>query len=111
MLRGLEGFHVWAARQMTGMMPTKDTARDWTYPALEKVLKTTGLYTINEYIEVCRNTILKFVSQRPIYELCRGAERQHGTSKRQYWWEQSIDLEGTSPATATGDSFGVFAGA
>ena len=32
LLRSLEGFHVWAACCMTGMMPNKNLSRDWEYP-------------------------------------------------------------------------------
>ena len=46
-LRGLEGFHVWAARRMAGMMPTRDTSGKWEYPASGEVLEKVGLYTID----------------------------------------------------------------
>ena len=110
-LRSLEGFHVRAARRMAGRVPKRDTSGKWEYPASGEVLEKVGLYTIDNYIKVRRNTILQFVSQRPIYELCRGANRQRGNIGRQYWWEQSMELEGTSPATATEEGFGDFAGA
>ena len=54
----------------------------------------TGLYSAEQYIEVRLNTILKFVAQRPIMELCLEAERKHGTGPRQYWWDQPMDSEG-----------------
>ena len=109
-LRGLEGFHVRAARRMAGMMPTRDTSGKWEYPASGEVLEKVSLYTIDEYVKVRRNTILRFVSQRPIYELCRGVEQKRGTGKRQYWWEQSMELEGTNSAAATVEGLGDFAG-
>ena len=109
-LSSLEGFHVRAARRMAGMMPTRDTSGKWEYPSSGEVLEKVGLYTIDEYVNVRRNTILRFVSKRPIYELCRGAERMRGTGMRQYWWEQSMELEGTSPAAATVEGLGDFAG-
>jgi len=111
MRRGLEGFHTRAARRMTGMIPEKDTMGNWVYPQTNEVLEKAGLFTVEHYITVRRATILKFIAERPIYELCRRAERQRGTGVRQYWWEQSMELEGTSPATATEDGFGGFAGA
>ena len=92
------------------MMPTRDTSGKWEYPSSGEVLEKVGLYTIDEYVNVRRNTILRFVSQRPIYELCRGAEQMRGTGMRQYWWEQSMELEGTSPAAATVEGLGDFAG-
>ena len=78
---------------MTGLMPRKEADGSYTYPKAEGVLKKAGLHTIREYAEVRRTTIMKFVSDRPIYELCREAERKRGTGNRQYWWEQSFDLE------------------
>ena len=106
-LKSLEGFHIRAARRMTGMMPTKAPGGPWEYPDSEAVLETAGLFTINQYIGVRRRTILKFVEQRPIFDLCKEAERQRGSGNRRFWWEQSMDLEGTSPATATvADSVG-----
>ena len=93
MLRTLESFHLRAARRMTGLMPSKAADGSWSYPDAERVLRKAGLHTINEYIEVRRNTILRFVADRPIYELCKEAERKRGTVNRQYWWEQSFELE------------------
>ena len=69
MVRSLEGFHVRAARRMTGMMPEQKPSGDWMYPASGEVLEAAGLYTIDNYVKVRRNTILRFVAQRPIYEL------------------------------------------
>ena len=41
----------------------------WVYPGLEKVLKAAGMRTIAHYVGVWRANILKYVSERPIYEL------------------------------------------
>ena len=104
MLRCLESFHLRAARRMTGLMPRKEADGSYTYPEAEGVLKKAGLHTIREYVEVRRNTIMKFVSDRPIYELCREAERKRGTGNRQYWWEQSFDLEELASDSADTES-------
>ena len=77
-LQSLEGFHIRAARRMPGMMPQKAPGGQWVYPVWQDVLKTAGLYSIGKYVEVRRATILCFVEQRPIYDLCREAERQRG---------------------------------
>ena len=61
--------------------------KNWMYPTTEDVLETSGLYTVQKYIEVRRNTILKFVARRPIMELCLEAEWKHGTGHRHYWWD------------------------
>lgn len=104
MVRSLEGFHLRAARRMTGLMPRKEANGSWTYPEAEGVLKKAGLYTITAYIAVRRTTILKYVSDRPIYELCREAERKRGTGTRQYWWEQSFELEELASEPSDEDS-------
>ena len=65
----------------------------WTYPSSDDVLEEVGMYSIQQYVEVCRNTILRHIANRPIFELCREAGRQRGTSHRHYWWEQPMDLE------------------
>jgi exonuclease III len=92
-LKCLEGFHLRAARRMTGMMPCEKPDGSWTYPASEEVLEKAGLYTIAHYMEVRRNTILNFIVNRPIHTLCQDAVRKRGTGNRQYWWEQPMDLE------------------
>ena len=46
---------------------------------------------------------MKFISELPIYKLCKEAERKRGTGDRLYWWEQPMDLEGASPATMAED--------
>ncbi len=30
---------------------------------------------------------------RPILDLCRSGERQHGTSNRPWWWEQPFEAD------------------
>ena len=55
---------------------------------------------------VCYTTyyvILKFVTRRPIMELCLEAERKRRTGSRQYWWDKPMELEGASDASATED--------
>ena len=78
---------------MTGKHAVRELDGTWTYPSSEEVLREAGLYTIKAYVEVRRNTILKYIVNHPIFDLCREAGRQRGTSHRRYWWEQPIDLE------------------
>ena len=66
-----------AAHRMAGMMPRRSPNGEiWTYPTTEEVLEAAGLYTVQTYIEVHRNTVLKFVAQRPIVELYLEAEQK-----------------------------------
>ena len=91
-LKCLEGFHLRAARRMAGKMPVRNASGTWTYPASEEVLKKAGLYGMAHYIRVRRQTIAKFIVNRPIFDLCRAGNRIRGFSVRQFWWEQPCDF-------------------
>ena len=81
MWRGLDGFHVRAARWMTRMMPVKGSDSIWSYPAMEEVLEKAGVHTIEHYIQVRRQTIAAFIVNRPIFELCQEGERKRERDK------------------------------
>ena len=74
-LRALEGFHVEAARRITGMRPTKRGER-WVYPKSVSVLKAARVRKIREYIAERRRNILRTIADRPILEECRRSERR-----------------------------------
>ena len=92
-MRALEGFHVAAARVLTGMRPKQAKDGTWTYPHTEEVLKRAGLRTISEYIGQRRTSIARKIRTRPIMAMCEGAERRRGTPPRQYWREQDLEVE------------------
>ena len=106
-IKCLEGFHLWAARRMTGMQPCKKPDGTWTYPLSEEVLEKAGLYTVSYYIEVQRQTILNFIVACSIFHLCKDAVRLRGTSVRQYWWELPMDLEAAKTSLADLDAMDV----
>ena len=60
-LKGLEGFHIWAAWQMSGLRPEKRPNGSWTYPRSKDVLKAAGLETISHYMDVCWQTVANFI--------------------------------------------------
>ena len=91
-LRALDGFHVEAARHLTGMRPRK-RGDSWVYPKSADVLRAARLRTIGEYIARRRQTVLQAIVDQPILEECRGAERQRGCPTRLYWWEQEFEEE------------------
>ena len=72
----------------------------WKYPTSEEVLREVGLRRISEYITVRRNTIAHFIVNRPLFEDCERGERRRGSSPRQLWWEQPVDLESARAAAA-----------
>ena len=83
-LRALEGFHVEAARRLTGMGPKK-RGETWVYPHSADVLQAARLKTVAEYIARRRQTVMRSVADRPILEECRGAERLRGSPVRLSW--------------------------
>ena len=83
-LRALEGFHVEAARRLTGMRLSK-RGETWVYPKSADALRVASVRTIAEYIAARRQNILWTIADRPILEECRGAKRRRGSPTRLYW--------------------------
>ena len=52
-----EGFHMKAARRMTGLLPKK-VGGSWKFPKSNTVLAAAGLHTIKHYVQVRRARIL-----------------------------------------------------
>ena len=73
MIQRLEGFHVKAARRMTGLLPKKTAESSWKFPKMKTVLATAGLHTIAHYVQVRRARIMRWLEDRPILKLCREA--------------------------------------
>ena len=98
MQKRLEGFHTRAAYRMVRKnKPKRNPDGSWWYPATPAL-----------YVEVRRQTISKFIVNRPIFDCSREGEKRRGTSPRQWWWEQSMDLdvasaEANAPAVAAND--------
>ncbi len=86
-LKILEGFHIRAACYMAGKMPTKNPNGTWTYPSSRDVLKAVGLQTIDHYIGTRRETIARFIVDRPLFVLCWDGNRKRGSARRTFWWE------------------------
>ena len=89
---------------MAGMQPHKESDGMWMYPSSKEVLETAGLYIVSYYIEVRRQTILDFIVNCPIFQLCTDVVRLRGTSNRQYWWEQLMDLGAAKTSLADSDA-------
>jgi len=93
-LRVLEGFHIRSAYRMaTVNVPRKLNNNTWFYPKNEDVLEEVGLFTIQKYIEVRRQTIADSIVDRPIFKLCWDQESVRGTVPHLWWWEQSMDID------------------
>jgi hypothetical protein len=93
-LARLEGFHICAAYQMANKnKPKHNPWNEWVYPRSEDVLKECRMTTIEEYIQICRQTIAVYVATRPIFDKCRQGEHKRGGVLHHWWWEQPMDLD------------------
>ena len=93
-LKSLEGFNLRAAWRMARKhKPCRQPDRSWTYPETPDVMEEVGLHPIAHYVEVRRQTIARFIVNRPIFECCVGGTRRRGTNRHQWWWDQPMDLD------------------
>ena len=92
-LKSLEGFHIRATWRMAGKRALKLPDGMWTYPNSTEVLDEVGLKTIAHYIGVHRQHIASYIVDKPIFHSCVDGVRRRGSSVRQFWWAQPIDLE------------------
>jgi hypothetical protein len=94
-LKSLEGFHIRAAWRMAGKKPLKRQDGTWTYPNSAEVLDKdkVGFKTIAHYIGVHRQHIASYIVDKPIFQTYVDGVRTRGSSVRQFWWAQSMDLE------------------
>ncbi len=69
----------------------------WKYSSSKDVLKAVGLKTIDHYIGVCRETIARFIVDRPLFALCWDGGRRKGSTRRTFWWEQPLSLDDAGP--------------
>jgi len=92
-VKRLEGFHIRAAWQMTGMRPERKANGSWSYPCSKDVLEAAGLQTIAHYMDMCWQTVANFIVNQPIWELCAGAVRRRGLPIRLFWWDQPMDFD------------------
>jgi hypothetical protein len=82
---------------MAGMQPTWDPDGTWTYPSSKDVLKAVELKTIDHYIGVQRETIARFIIDRPLFAPCRDGGRKRGSTRCTSWWEQPLSLDNAGP--------------
>jgi hypothetical protein len=94
-MKRLEGFHLRAAWKMAAehVLRRDPVSGEWTYPVFEDVLEEVGLFPIDHYIGVRRQTIASFIVHQPIFDFCLNGRRRRGSSPCQFWWEQPMDLD------------------
>ena len=74
----------------------------WKYPSLTAVLDKVKLKTIAPYIGMQRQHIARYIVDKPIFRTCLNGVRRHGSSVRQFWWAQPMDLERARVARLAG---------
>jgi hypothetical protein len=90
----LDKFHIRAAYRMAKRhKPRRRLNQVWVYPATEDVLKECGMHSIPHYIGIRRETIFRYVVNRPIHTTCMEGERRRGLAPRQWWLEQQMCLD------------------
>ena len=87
---------------MAGKRPKKLQDGTWSYPNSTAVLDEVGLKTIAHYIGVRRQHIASYIVDKPIFQNCVDGVRKRGSSVRQFWWAQSMDLEEARAARIAG---------
>ena len=77
----LEVFNICAAYQMAVVhKPRRELNLAWVYPRSQDTLNECGMGTIDHYIGIGRETTMKYVVNRPIYETCRAGEEKRGSA-------------------------------
>lgn len=91
-MRILNSFHHRVARYLSGRHIRKLDDGTWEYPSSQGILEQNGLYTIQEYIQRRRDTINRYIRNRPIYTQCIRSHSLVGGPKR-FWWSQNLIWE------------------
>jgi hypothetical protein len=87
---------------MAGKRPTKLPDGKWTHPNSVAVLDKVWLKIIAHYIGMRRQHIASYIVNKPIFQTCMDGVRRRGSGVRQFWWEQSMDLETARVACIAG---------
>ena len=90
-LQESEGFHVEAARYLTGMRPRSIDGK-WVYPHSADIFVTAHLQTIEYYIQKRCHTVHNTIRGRDALKDCKGAERCRNTPPRLFWVAQDITV-------------------
>ena len=91
-LRVLESFHRRVARYLCRRHTRRREDGTWEYPSSKEVLEEAGLQSIQEYIHRRRDTIFRYIRNRPIYITCKRSHSLVGGIKR-FWWNQEVFYE------------------
>ena len=60
---------------------------------MAEALEATGLWQMKDYIWRRKATIVEYIVNRPIYELCTGVDQIPGLSRFMRCWDQDLNSE------------------
>jgi hypothetical protein len=95
LMRQLTSFHRLCCRGLARNFIRQGEDGEWICPNSEKVLQKVGVFTIEEYIQRRRDTIMEFAKTRKIYEKCKKSEI---VSKNLLWWETKYYIDDAAEA-------------
>ena len=58
---------------------------------MAEVLEAVGMLPMKEYIWSRQDTIVEYIANFPIYELCTKEERMPVSCRLMRWWDQDIN--------------------
>jgi len=85
-LNKLRSFHARIARYLTSRHIRPDENGTWICPPTSEVLEEAGLCTIDEYIKRRKETVKRFVLNRPIYRKCMESRAMSTNVNKVVWW-------------------------
>ena len=83
-LEQLRSFHARVARYLTGRHIRQLKDGSWYHPPTDDVLEEAGFETVDTYIKRRRNTVRRFVIDRPLHRECL---RSNAISTKAVWWK------------------------
>jgi len=91
MWRKLRSFHRRCARYITGRHIRENADGTWTCPGSASTLEEAGLWTIEEYIERRKATVMVYAGERSIYRRCKSSTPLASSVNQLVWWDTSTD--------------------
>jgi Reverse transcriptase (RNA-dependent DNA polymerase) len=92
-ITALEGFHNQVARKIARQTIHPDPiSGNWIYPPAETARATSGLFSIQHYIQSRRAYLMQWSHNRPLFNECRQLTGGAGGPQRRYWWNPTTLL-------------------
>ena len=96
MVNTLQGFHNRVVRRLAGRLPYRQNG-EWVYPPIAEAYEIVGIKPIGVYIARRRERFLPKIEGRPIWDLCRQADRLPGSpTGTSFYWEQQLVVDDDS---------------